>query len=183
MVVFSVYMCLNECRLCRWTPWPETVPRNAQIYPRISSLDRAVGTPHVYSGKGELDARRAYIFRNWFVESFQSIGTRADRLTDLRVNMHRIWLETTREVPLFHDNSNFLKNVSDWFELSVVIDEAVHTVRLRMSDLLYASPSDSDPLAKDIKEFCRRHVVEGGESCEISVAAFAYRWVMEANLY
>jgi hypothetical protein len=138
-----------------------------------------VGTPHIYSGGAELNAKRRDIFKHWFIESFQSVGIRADTLSDLRVDMHRVWLETTGQPPLFHDNLKFLKNVSDSFELSIVINDELKMIQLRMVDLLHLSSSDS--LSRAIRRFCRKHVAVS--SCEQSVAVFAYRWVMEANLY
>ena len=174
----------------RWTPWPETIPRNAQIYPRISQHDRQVGTPHVYNGGAALTARRVEIFKHWFIENFKSVGIRADRLSDLRLQTHRIWLETTQQAPLFYDNLHFLKNVSDTFELSIKINNEDEVIQLRMSDLLLASSSSTssseDSLYRATGRFCREHVRAGDDavaSCQRSVATFAYHWVMKADLY
>jgi hypothetical protein len=189
-----LHVMLCHVMACRWTPWPESIPRNAQIFSRISHHDRQVGTPHIYNGSAALHAKRLDIFKYWFVEKFHDVGIRADKLSDMRLCMHRIWLETTQQSPHFFDNRNVLNNVSDTFDLSIVIDDNVRTIQLHMMDLLYSSssssslPSSVDPISDEIRKFCRQHITDSHgnadvRSCQRSVANFAFRWVMESNLF
>ena len=122
------------------------------------------------------------IFNKWFVENFQHVGIRSDKLSDLRLGAHKVWMETTREAPLFYDNLNFLKNVSDTFELDIRIDNSTKKIQLSMVDLLHSASSNS--LWQDIKRFCQLNVAfDDISSCLSTVGGYSYNWVLNTTIF
>jgi hypothetical protein len=83
----------------KWSPWPESVQRTLQIFPKISQVDRAAGTPHTFRSAEELEDERARILRTKYISDFGVMGLGADLFVDMRRTHHQMWAELCHTPP------------------------------------------------------------------------------------
>ena len=86
----------------KWAPWPESLSRTLQIFPKISEIDRQVGTPHTFRTAEELENERRRILSSSYISDFSTLGLGEDLYADLRRHHHSFWSEFCRSPPRLH---------------------------------------------------------------------------------